>query len=226
MAFRRYHCNQWVASTDTAISPTEWAGCAVPGCQIPTGAEGVYVGVDLGFKWDSTAFVPIFKTEEGKIRVHSPAILVPPQDGTSLDLEEILGVAEAMRESWPTCAFVLDPEAGGETLAQRIDRELGGMILTHSQRTAPMCRASQLLAETIAGGELEHPDDPALTKDVLAAAARFVGIGWRFTKQKRKAQPIDALIALAMAHRVLVADQHVAESDATFVPTGGEAALL
>jgi phage terminase large subunit-like protein len=109
-----------------------------------------------------------------------------------------------MRDRWPDCGFVLDPEAGGETLAQRIDRELGGMVMTHSQRSGPMCRASQLLAETIASGDLEHPDNPALNKHALAAAAHFQGIGWRFTKQQRRAQPIDALIALAMAHRVLL----------------------
>ena len=203
MAFRRYHANQWVSGVDSAISPTEWAACASPGCEIPEGADDVYVGVDLGLKWDSTAFVPIWRAEDGKVRIHRPAILVPPQDGSALDLEEIFAVAEAMRDRWPACVFVLDPEAGGETLGQRIDRDLGGLVLTHSQRTGPMSKASQLLSEAIAAGQLEHPDDRALNKHVLAAAARFVGVGWRFAKQKRKAQPIDALIALAMALRVL-----------------------
>lgn len=44
MAFRRYHANQWIAGTDAAISPTEWAACANPGCEIPEGADGVVVG--------------------------------------------------------------------------------------------------------------------------------------------------------------------------------------
>lgn len=202
-AFRRYHCNQWVAGVDGAISATEWAACAAPGCEIPEDAEDVFVGVDLGLKWDSTAIVPVQKDGE-RLRVHTPTILVPPQDGTALDLEDVFAAVELMRERWPSCTFVLDPEAGGETLAQRIDRELGGMILTHSQRTGPMSKASALLSEAISAGQLEHPDDPALTRHVLAAAAKFIGTGWRFTKQRGKAQPIDAVIALAMAVRVLL----------------------
>ncbi|MCB0865495.1 MAG: terminase family protein [Solirubrobacterales bacterium] len=211
-AFRRYHCNQWVAGIDSAISPTEWADCAAPGCEIPEGADGVFVGIDLGLKWDSTAIVPIRKQDD-KIRVHRPTILVPPQDGTSLDLDEIFEAAAAMRERWPSCTFVLDPEAGGETLAQRIDKELGGMILTHSQRTGPMSQASALLSEAIAAGQLEHPDDPALTKHVLSATAKFIGTGWRFTKQRGKAHPIDAVIALAMAVRVLLSVEDSRQPD-------------
>lgn len=209
-AFRRYHCNQWVAGIDGAISATEWANCAAPGCEIAAGVDGVFVGVDLGLKWDSTAIVPIHRDED-RIRVHRPTILVPPQDGTALDLEEIFAAIVAVRERWPSATIVLDPEAGGETLAQRIDRELGGQILTHSQRTGPMSKASGLLAETISAGQLEHPDDPALTKHVLAAAAKFIGTGWRFTKQRGKSQPIDAVIALAMAVRVLLSVEQTPE---------------
>ena len=162
-AHQRFRCGLWVAGEDGAIAPGEWADCAVPGCEIPAGAEGVYVGIDLGWKWDTTALVPIWKTEEGKLRVHTPTILTPPQDGTSLDFEDVFGAAEQMRERWPGCSFVLDPEAGGELLAQRIDRDLGGQIMTHSQKTNPMCRASQALSETISAGDLEHPEDDELT---------------------------------------------------------------
>lgn len=202
-AFRRYHCNQWVAGSDAAINGTEWAAAANPGCEIPEGAEGVVVGVDMGLKWDCTALCPVWLTEEGRVRAHPPTILTPPQDGSSLDFEEVFAAAEAIRERWPGCTFVLDPEAGGELLAQRIDRELGGAILTHSQRVTPMCKASQGLAEAISTGAIEHPDDPALTKHVLSAAARFYGVGWRFVKAKGSKLPIDACIALAMAVRVL-----------------------
>jgi phage terminase large subunit-like protein len=206
MAFRRYHANQWVAEADSAISPVEWAECAAPGCEVPEGADDVHVGVDLGLKWDETAFVPVWMTEEGKLRVHAPTILVPPRDGSSLDLEDIFAVAVAMRDRWSSCVFVLDPEAGGEILAQRLDAELGGLILTHSQKASAMCRASQLLAETIAARQLEHPNDPALNKHVLAAAARFYGPAWRFVKQRRQGRPIDSLIAMSMAVRTLLAE--------------------
>jgi hypothetical protein len=108
-----------------------------------------------------------------------------------------------MSERWPRPTFVLDPEAGCEPLAQRIDRELDARVLTHSQKTNPMCRASQMLAEAIAEQALEHPDDEGLNRHVLSAAAKFYGVGWRFVKQGRKNLPLDACVALAMAVRVL-----------------------
>lgn len=202
-AWARFACGVWSAGEDGAIAPQEWAACSNPGCEIPEDAEGVFVGVDLAFKWDTTAFVPAWRTESGVVRVHKPSILVPPQDGSSLDFEEVYAVAEQMRERWPTCTFVLDPEAGGELLAQRIDRELGGVILTHSQRVTPMCKASQGLSESIASRSIEHPDDPDLTRHVLSAGAKFYGVGWRLVKQRGKNLPIDAAVALAMALRVL-----------------------
>ncbi len=82
-------------------------------------------------------------------------------------------------------------------------------MLTHSQKAGPMCDASQQLAEAIAAGRLEHPGDDELTRHVLAAAAKFYGVGWRLVKPKHKNLPIDACVALAMAVRVLNAVQDV-----------------
>jgi phage terminase large subunit-like protein len=206
-AWGRFACGLWIAGEDSAISAREWGACAREGLAIPAGAEGVFVGVDLGWRWDSTAFVPIRRHEDA-IEVSRPAILTPPQDGSSLDAEEVFGVADAMVERWPRCTFVLDPEAGGEQLAQRIDRELEATVLTHSQKPGPMCEASQLLSEAIAERRLVHPDDEELNRHVLSAAAKFYGVGWRFVKPKGKSLPIDGAVALAMAVRVLKATEH------------------
>jgi hypothetical protein len=98
--------------------------------------------------------------------------------------------------------FILDPEAGGEQLAQRIERELGVTVATHSQKPSPMALAAQGLAELIAGRRLEHPDHADFNAHVLAAAAKQgPGVGWRFVKRRRGGAPIDAVIALAMAAR-------------------------
>jgi phage terminase large subunit-like protein len=74
---------------------------------------------------------------------------------------------------------------------------------THSQKTGPMCDASQQLAEAIAEGRIRHPDDAGLNAHVLAAAAKFIGVGWRLVKPTENNLPIDAAVALAMAIRVL-----------------------
>ena len=186
---------------DAAISDKEWRACARPGLEIPEGATGVHVGVDLGWKIDSTALVPVWRPErEDSILVHSPTILTPPGDGTSLPVEDVFSVCEAMAERWPRCVFVLDPMAGGEHLAQRIDSELPRVkVATHSQAHGPMCLASARLADAIATGRLQHPDDPDLTAHVLAAGVRQVGEHWRLAKQRGREAPIDAAIALAMA---------------------------
>jgi phage terminase large subunit-like protein len=78
----------------------------------------------------------------------------------------------------------------------------------------------------IATGGLEHPNDPALNKHVLSTAARFYGVGWRFVKQKKKPQPIDATVALAMALRVLVTDTHSAPTTTEFAPAGSGGAMF
>jgi len=70
-----------------------------------------------------------------------------------------------------------------------------------------MALAAQRLAEVIASGNLRHPDDETLNSHVLAAASRPVGEGWRFVKQRGKDQPIDGVIALAMANSAMIGDE-------------------
>ena len=141
---------------------------------------------------------------EGTYIVHKPTILTPPQDGTSLDAEDVFAVVQQYAQRWPGCTFVLDPEAGGEQLAQRIEREIPGVeVVAYSQKTGPMCAASQRLAEVVAAGKLRHPDDEGLNRHVLSATARFVGEMWRLVKPRGKKLPIDAAIATAMAVETL-----------------------
>ncbi len=220
--FRRYHCNQWVAGIDSAISPTEWADCAAPGCRSPRS------------RWSVRRHRPRPQVGQHRDRPDPQAgrqdPRPPPDDPGPASGRHLARPRRDIRgrrsdeERWPSCTFVLDPEAGGETLAQRIDKELGGMILTHSQRTGPMSQASALLSEAIAAGQPgRHPDDPALTKHVLSATAKFIGTGWRFTKQRGKAHPIDAVIALAMAVRVLLSVEDSSTARPGEWPAGNQA---
>jgi len=118
---------------------------------------------------------------------------------------------------------VLDPEAGGEQLAQRLDRELDAAVLVHSQKPGPMADASQKLAEAIATRRLAHPDDEELTRHIISAGARWLGAVWRFTKPKGKGLPIDATVALAMAVRVLHATESIpADPQPDVTARGGE----
>jgi phage terminase large subunit-like protein len=70
----------------------------------------------------------------------------------------------------------------------------------------PLTMMAQQLSDAIAAGRIVHPDDQELNRHVLAASAKPVGEKWRFAKPRRKQAPIDALIALAMAHSALLGD--------------------
>lgn len=202
----RFACGVWIAGEDAAISDRDWRACAdFTKAKIPAGAMGVHVGIDLAWRWDTAAFVPEYQNEDGQYVVGKPVVIYPPRDGTAIQEEELWAPIADFAKRWPQATFVLDPNAGGEAFAQRIANELQTCrVATHPQQPSTMALASQRLAEAIGDKKLVHPDDSELNAHVLASAPRAVGEGWRFVKQKQKAMPIDACIALAMAHSTLV----------------------
>ena len=58
-AWARFACGVWMFGQDGAISAKEWAACAEQGIEIPGGSAGVHVGIDLGWRHDTTALVPV-----------------------------------------------------------------------------------------------------------------------------------------------------------------------
>lgn len=204
--WQRFACGLWVAGEEAAISAKEWNACAQLGLEIPGGADGVFVGIDLAFRHDCTAFVAC--ANHGDIvAVHPPTIIEPPGDGTSTPYEAVWEAALEYADRWPRATFVLDPRANGEELAQQLERELPLVrVATHTQMAATMALAAQRLSLGISTRKIRHPDDRQLNAHVLAGAAQPVGEAWRFVKRKKKAQPIDGLIALAMAYSVLSAE--------------------
>lgn len=222
----RFACGIWEKGEKTAISPVEWASARVEDA-IPDG-ETVTLGVDLGWKWDTTAIVPLAKIGDA-FRFGVPVILVPPRDGTSLPVSAVFGAIEDFCRRYRVERVVLDPAADGEHLAQRIEGELdfdgpsGGspqflgwlgepeswveprarpQVTAHSQKARPMSEAAQRFTALLREGRLEHPGDDAFTAHVLAAVAKSLPDGsWRFVKDR---QPIDALIAASIALSVAI----------------------
>ena len=67
---------------DGALSPAEWRDCARPGQDIPDDATGVVVGIDLGWRHDTSAFAPIYReTEDAPVIVGRPQIRPRPVVG-------------------------------------------------------------------------------------------------------------------------------------------------
>jgi phage terminase large subunit-like protein len=203
----RFACGVWVHGEEAAISDKEWAACADPAAAIPPGAHGVFVGLDLAWRYDCTAAVPICRDGDGMV-IGTPAIIAPPGDGTSIDAEDIWAVIEEMAARWPQLTLVADPNAGAPELLQKIEHQLPHVRLAEfPQAPHAMALAAGRLQEAIAAGRVRHPDDPGLTAHVLAAVPVSVGEGFRFKKSKRHGPPIDALIALAMAHSAMVGEE-------------------
>lgn len=204
----RFACGVWMFGHDSAISDAEWRGCARPGLEIPAGAHGVVVGLDIAWRHDCTAMTPVCRDGESII-VHPPTVLEPPGDGTSIDSEDVWSMIVALAARWPGLTIVADPNAGAPELLQRIERELTHVRLAEfAQAPHAMAMAAGRLQEAIATGTLRHPDDAVLTAHVLAAVATPVGEGYRLRKASKSGAPIDATIALAMAVSVLVAEEN------------------
>ena len=199
-AWARFACNVWSQDDESAISALDWAPLARPGQDIDDGAS-VIVGIDLGWKWDTTALVPFEPLDDGEGRYGQPVILEPPRDGTMLEEHKVWGAITAMSERW-SVRVVLDPNAGGQQFSQRLRDELGLEVLEHPQDPVPMADAASRFVEAVRTRKVTHPDDPAFSSHVLSAASKITaGDKERFVKGPARS-PIDALIAAAMAYRI------------------------
>jgi phage terminase large subunit-like protein len=124
----RFACGVWVQGENTAVSPVEWGAAAVPGASIPDG-ESVSLGVDLGWRWDTTAVAPVWRTPEDKLRLGAPTILVPPRDGTSIDVDAVFGPIEDACERWDVQRVVLDPSCWTRPRTASISRNASSVSL-------------------------------------------------------------------------------------------------
>ena len=195
----RFACGVWVYGEDTAITDTEWGACSDPQSEIPKGSEDVYLGVDIGLRRDTTALVPVWKKDESApFVVGQPTILHPPENG-SVQIKEVLESVENYGARFPGLTVVIDPNAGGELIADRIENDLGIDVTIHSQQPRTMALAAQRLTTAIANQDLRHPDDAELNRHVLSAVPKTVGETWRFGKSSKRSVPNDGVIALAMA---------------------------
>lgn len=200
----RFACGVWMREEDAAISAAEWAACAVDYEPIPKG-EAIRVGVDLGWKWDTTAIIPHYMSPEGLATVGKPMIVVPPRDGTATAKEDILRPILALREEYHLLCVVLDPMAGGEVLAQDLET-YDIEVVSHSQDPTPMSVAAERLYAAVREGTIRHPDDHELNSHVLAAARKAApSEKWKFVKPKSQ-RPIDGVVALAMVHSEAITD--------------------
>lgn len=218
----RFGCGVWMQGDDAAVSAIDWAAAATRQ-KIPAGAD-IYLGLDVGWRWDTTAIVPVHQlpaeNDHSRVRFGKPTILTPPRNGQSLKRTAIIAAVLAYRETHEILGVVFDRNAEGESIAQELEDVHGIEVIDYSQDPSPMADACMGFTQAVGGGGVEQPDDDEFSAHVLAARARTTtGEKWRFVApeqnrgQRKKGQQdndtveyIDAAIAAAMVHRVATAE--------------------
>jgi phage terminase large subunit-like protein len=209
--WRRFVCNLPTRSSRAAITEAEWANARVDD-RIPE-REPVWAGLDVAWKWDTTALVPLYWRDEN-FRLLGPAtVLEPPRDGTSLDPGLVEKALIDLHDRNPIHTVVMDTTRA-EQLATWIEDELGATVIDRGQSNSFAVMDYERFMEALREGWLKHTGDPALNRHVLNAVAKVLPQGdARFDRpaQSRAAanqdrRVIDALVAAAMVHATAVAE--------------------
>ena len=208
--WRRFTCNLATRSEMAAIMESEWAD-AETADEIPDGAE-IWLGIDIAWKWDTTAIVPLWWEDDGLRLLGEPAILVPPRDGTSLDPALVEAAILEFHDRFRVDTVVMDTSKA-EQLASWIESELDCRVVDRQQTNTMACIDFARFMEALRSGWLRHTGDQGLKQHALNAIARILpGGDARFDRpaanrrspdQNRRV--IDALVAAAMVHSTRVA---------------------
>jgi phage terminase large subunit-like protein len=203
----RFTCNRAARVETAAVGEAEWAAAAV-GEGIPAGQD-VWLGLDLGWKYDTTAMVPLW-VRDPEFRLFGPAtILEPPRNGHQLDAHLVEAALLSIHDRNPVRMVVMDM-TNGEQLSQWIEETLGADVVDRTQGNTNACLDYVRFMEALREGWLHHSGDPGLTSHVLNAVARVLPQGdTKFERPKEsrsvrdelaRRRVIDALVAASMVH--------------------------
>ncbi len=193
--WRRFVCG--LSSFDASepwIPADAWDRLAEPGLRLDPQAP-TWLGLDVGVRHDSTAVVAVQRRADGTVACRG-WVLEPTEDApVTLERIERL-VRELARELRPRW-IAYDPWSFRRSA--ELLRAEGLPMLEFPQSPERMSVASRALYELISSGRLRHDGDRTLRAHVLAAVAKQTERAWRLVKDRTSRQPIDAVIALAMA---------------------------
>jgi phage terminase large subunit-like protein len=209
--FRRFNCNLPTRADAAAISEAEWTAARTQE-RIPAG-QGIWLGLDVAWKWDTTALVPLWVRDRSHRMLGPATILEPPRDGNSLDPRKVEDALRRIHARNPIHTVVMDPTRA-EQLGVWIERELGARVLERMQTPALMAVDYERFMEALRQRWLLHSGDPSLTSHALNAVAKLAPNGRTiFERPERSQSPqlqsrrvIDALTAAAMVHAVATAE--------------------
>jgi len=203
--WKRLKCNRPTRSIQSAITDKEWDDAQVQD-EIPAGGE-VDVGIDVAFKWDTTAVVPLHRRPA--YRLLGPAtILTPPRDGSSMHPDVIKDALLEHASLYRIGTVVMDMH-NAEDIAAWIEDELGvERVVDHDHRSQKThVQDYNAFMEGLRNGTLKHTGCAALRAHVLhAVARRLPGGDYRFdrpsqvraNRREQDRRVIDGLSAAAM----------------------------
>lgn len=201
--WKRLKCNRPVRSAETAITDAEWDGMGVDAKQWRDGAR-VDVGLDVAWKWDTTAFVPLLKTKEYRL-LGPTTVIVPPRDGSMIHPDDMKYAFNEVAERNPVDTVVMDMSKA-EDIAAWIEEQ--GVTVVDRQQTNQYAVADyEAFMDGVRNGTLKHIGDLDLRRHALnAVARRLPGGDHRFDRpvrgrvatQEQDRRVIDALTAAAM----------------------------
>ena len=206
--WRRLTCNLPTRENSAAITEREWFDAATLE-PAPDGSEW-WMGLDVAWRWDTTAFVPFCPVAED-LRLFGPAVIVePPRDGSSTHPNEIkrayLDEASAGRH---VTTIVMDMNRA-EDLAAWFSDDLGLVVIDRAQTPKPQAEDYERFMEGLRQGWIRHSGDVGLRRHALNAVTKLLpGGGAKFGRSSetriggdQDARVIDALVAAAMVHSV------------------------
>jgi phage terminase large subunit-like protein len=216
----RMTCNIPARSAQAAIPEADWDALQVDD-GIPVG-EPIWLGVDFGWQYDTTALVPLWIREPSYRLFGDPEILTPPRDGTMMDVELVKHAFERIHERNPISVVVMDPSKGGLEIARWLEDDLGiATVVARSQKPEMAIMDYDRWMEAMREGWLHHTGQREFRRHVLnAIARRQPDDRYRFDRPstsrntkggRQERRVIDALTAAAMVHSTAVAELDTTE---------------
>ena len=202
--WKRLRCNRPTRSVHTAISDKEWDD-AQTDAEIPPG-EPVICGLDVGWKWDTTALQPLWRGPRFRL-LGAPVVLTPPRDGSSMHPDEIKHAFYTVIEANPIETLVMDMHRA-EDIAAWVEDELGVDVIDRGQSNQFAVADFNAFTDGLRNSTLKHTGDAEQRRQVLnAIARRLPGGDYRFdrpsavraNKREQDRRVIDVLSAAAMA---------------------------
>ncbi len=208
--WRRFNCNLPTRSDAAAIQEAEWHRAASAE-EIPPG-EPIWLGLDLHWRTESTAAVPLWMPSPTSRLLGPAAVLPTPRDGASLDPETVKRALVELHRRNPLHTVVM-ATMRGEDLAQWIAQEFGAEIVDRPA-SVPLAELDyERFMEALRNGWLHHAGDGGLTRHALNAVTRMSPGGKsRFMRpspardEGAQLRVINALTAAAQIHGAAAAE--------------------